>query len=143
MNILKQLFGKVVIPREVFREVVEQGKGKPGEKEVEKADWIEVARVTDQDLIKHYYERPLTLEDATIVALAREKNADLVIADDDELRKAIQKENLAVIGTIGILLQAKREGLIPNVGHVLERLIREGLRISEKVYRDALKEAGE
>jgi len=50
---------------------------------------------------------------------------------------------LAVIGTIGILLQAKREGLIPNVGHVLERLIREGLRISEKVYRDALKEAGE
>ena len=32
--------GQIIIPESVYREIVIQGKGKPGAQEIEKASWI-------------------------------------------------------------------------------------------------------
>jgi len=47
LNLLKELFGKIFISQEVYKDVVLKGKGRPGAKEVEKAkgEWIEVRGV--------------------------------------------------------------------------------------------------
>ena len=50
---------------------------------------------------------------------------------------------MPVIGTIGILLLAKQQSLIPSVKDVLDALMTQGTRISQKLYQDALTVAQE
>ena len=48
LNLLKELFGAVLIPEAVFREVVTRGKGRPGSEEVLRTDWIKVQSPNDR-----------------------------------------------------------------------------------------------
>jgi len=41
----------ILIPSAVYREVVDQGKGRTGANEVAKSNWIEVRKVEDQKLV--------------------------------------------------------------------------------------------
>ena len=41
LDLLKEIFSKLYIPEEVFKEVVERGKGKPGSKVIKESTWIE------------------------------------------------------------------------------------------------------
>ena len=50
---------------------------------------------------------------------------------------------MTVIGTFGVLIQAKRRGEIPAVGPLLNALIDAGFRTSEALYRRTLTLAGE
>ena len=40
LTLLKEIFSKVTIPEEVFREVVERGKDKPGSKLIKESPWL-------------------------------------------------------------------------------------------------------
>ena len=52
-------------------------------------------------------------------------------------------DDRAARGTLGIVLLAKREGLIPRVRPVFEQLLEAGLRIAPEVLDMALDLAGE
>lgn len=45
--LLKDLFGELLIPKAVYEEVVDSGKGRPGQKEVEVSSWIKTQVVGD------------------------------------------------------------------------------------------------
>lgn len=47
LHILQKLFGKVILPEEVWKEVVEKGKGKPGSDIIAKTKWIEVRKIEE------------------------------------------------------------------------------------------------
>ena len=47
-DLLKEIFSRIYIPEEVFKEVVERGKGKPGSKVIKEASWIEAKPVKDK-----------------------------------------------------------------------------------------------
>jgi len=53
LKFLKELFHRVIIPKAVYTEVVEEGRDKPGAVEVKKAidKWIEVKEVKNIDEI--------------------------------------------------------------------------------------------
>jgi predicted nucleic acid-binding protein len=48
LTLLKEIFSKVTIPEEVFKEVVERGKDKPGSKLIKESSWIETKGVKDK-----------------------------------------------------------------------------------------------
>jgi predicted nucleic acid-binding protein len=48
-DLLRQIFTRIYISVEVYREVVVAGAGRPGSAEVEKADWIETKALQDED----------------------------------------------------------------------------------------------
>lgn len=75
--------------------------------------------------------------------LAQEENADLVIIDDNAAKKTARFLGLKVIGTLGILILAKREGHLKAVKPVMEALARDGLFIVEEVRQYVLEAAGE
>ena len=142
LGLLKAIYGQVMIPKEVLYEVTEKGVGKPGEKEIKEADWIKVVPIKNKELLRRYTEM-LNTPDATVIVLAKERNADLVIVDDKELREFAERKGLTIRGTLGIFLKAKEKGLIQSVKVELDKLLKEGLRVSDEVCREVLKAAGE
>lgn len=75
--------------------------------------------------------------------MAEELAADWIILDDAKARLAADLLGLQYIGTIGILLLAKRLGKVLEVRFLLDKLRMKKFYISDRVYQFALKQAGE
>lgn len=134
---------KVFIPQAVLREVVEEGRGQPGAREVEEADWINVRSIRNRFMVR-LLETELDRGEAEAIVLAHEIGAEIIILDEREARRVVTRMGLKPLGTIGILIWAKREGLIHSLQEQLKTLQEEGrFRISPELYRRALREAGE
>lgn len=54
-----------------------------------------------------------------------------------------RRAGLVVIGALGVLVIAKRVGLLPALGPLIEQLRAGGHRLSESAVADALTAAGE
>lgn len=82
--------------------------------------------------------------EAEAIALALQVSADLLLTDDQEAARAARQRGLKVIGTVGLILLAKRRGMISSVRQILDLLEeRGGLYLSEAVRLEALRLAGE
>jgi len=77
------------------------------------------------------------------IALAIERSATLIILDDLPARRLAASRGLSVIGTVGLLLVAKRTGAIPAVVPLLDALAAAGFRLSVRVRDAAVAAAGE
>ncbi|KJR41967.1 hypothetical protein MCHI_002140 [Candidatus Magnetoovum chiemensis] len=72
------------------------------------------------------------------------KQADQkIIIDELRARKYMEKAGFEVTGTLGILVLAKRMGIVANVKEQLNALITNGFRIAKPLYYKTLKKAGE
>lgn len=78
-----------------------------------------------------------------MIALAKERGADLIILDEERARKVARETGLPIIGTGGILLQAKKQGLLRGVKEALDLLIQHKIHLHKNLYKEILKEAGE
>ncbi|MCR4405211.1 MAG: DUF3368 domain-containing protein [Candidatus Acetothermia bacterium] len=141
--LLKRPFQEIIIPEEVYQEVVIQGGDRPGSREIGEAPWVKMERVSNSRLIERYCHRGLSRKDAAVIALARERRADAVLMDEQRGRTVCRRAGLEVIGTGGLLVRAKEKGLIPEVKSALDGLIAQGLRLAPELYEALLKEAGE
>ena len=77
------------------------------------------------------------------ISLALEIDARLIILDDRPARRLAQSLGLPVIGTLGILLAAKKSGLIPAVKPCLDGLLGFDFRLAPALYQQLLEDAGE
>lgn len=137
LNILRDVFGQVIIPQEVYTEVTTGTH--PAVREVPLASWIEVRSVSNfQKILVLQAATDLDLGECAAIILAEELGVDQLLLDDLNARRVAQSRNLPVIGTVGTFLLAKDEGLIPNVKDILDQLISQGARISQQVYQNAL-----
>lgn len=130
----------VIIPKAVFDEIT-----KP-EKEYAKElyEWgkNKVTEVKNRKAVE-YLELIIDGGEAETIVLAEELNADAVLIDDLKARKIAKFRGLNVIGTIGVLLNAKDKGLISEVKPLLEALTKRKIRISKELYDHALELAHE
>ncbi|MFB2981425.1 DUF3368 domain-containing protein [Microseira sp. BLCC-F43] len=142
LNLLKDIFGQVIIPQEVYNEVTTGTH--PATTEVPLAKWIEVRMVSDsQKVLNLKNTTRLGWGECGAIILAEELGADRLLIDDSPARREAESRNLPVVGTVGILLLAKQQGLIPNVKEVLDDLIANGKRISQQLYQQVLNSAKE
>jgi predicted nucleic acid-binding protein len=81
--------------------------------------------------------------EAQAIALALEAPGIEVILDDKKARRIARQLGLRVIGTVGILLRAKRRGLVPAIRPFLQAIQAAGFRLSPSLYNEALRIAGE
>ena len=80
LALLKEFYGKIVIPPAVWKEVVEEGMGRIRVTDVKQArqrGWIEVISPTDKPLIR-LLKRDLDEGEAEVIALAIEQKADIL-----------------------------------------------------------------
>ncbi len=143
VDLLKQLYGKIIIPQAVYDEIVVAGSGQPGVEQVQARQWIETRQLTTRTLASS-----LTIEldpgEAEAIALALELKASLLLVDEKRGRKVAERFGLRRLGLCGLLIEAKSKSLIVAVKPVLDDLITEaGFRVSPVLYRRVLETARE
>jgi predicted nucleic acid-binding protein len=144
-SLLEAFYGRLLIPPAVWREAVEEGRGRVGEAEVRAAvgaGWIDIRTPTDAPLLR-LLKQELDDGEAEGIALASEVGADLIVVDEAPARKSARAAGLRVTGTLGILIRARSEGHLGELRPVLDRLRLESFRISDVLYRRALEGVGE
>ena len=143
LGLIKLKFGNVVIPDAVWCEVVIDGKGKRGAQDVENSDWITIQSVRDKALVKAL-EKDLDSGESEAITLAVENNADVLLLDDKSARLIAANLGLNIIGIVGILIWAKKEGVIEQLSKELENLRKKAnFRMSEDLIKRALQEVDE
>jgi predicted nucleic acid-binding protein len=80
--------------------------------------------------------------EAEAIALAAQRKCR-VILDDHRARSVATRIGVEMIGTVGILLQAKRAGLVSEVGPLLDSLNQVGFRVDTRLRQKALELANE
>lgn len=131
IDLLYSLYKQVITTPEIAAEF---GKRLP--------DWVMVTAVLNRDLLYSYAET-VDIGEASAMALATEIGADLLIIDDAKARKFAQKLELNITGTIGVILSAKLNGIIPAIKPYLVKIQQTNFRISDWLTSQILNEAGE
>ncbi len=129
LDILERLFTNVLVSRAVAEEY-----GEP------LPEWIRVYDVKNKQLVQVLLET-IHRGEAETIALAIEANADTAVLDDKKARNIARKLGLKIIGTIGILILAKKQNLINNIEAEINKLIETSFYLSQDVIKRALEEA--
>lgn len=135
-DLLRLLYGELYIPLAVREEVVSSGQTRPGAVEVNSADWIHIAEVRDTTAVQLLRDR-LDAGESEAIVLAIEMKADLLLIDEARGRRIAEARGLRKTGTVGMLIVAKRRGLIRAVTPLLDRLLASGFRMNDELYRIA------
>ena len=128
-GLLPALFETILVPPEVEHEF---GTGH---------DWLRVETPQDVNLVNSL-RLMLDHGEAEAIALAVEKGARIIL-DDRQARNVAAGFGLRVIGTIGCLLIAKKQGVLAAVRPVVKELEAAGFYLSEALKAEAFRIAGE
>ena len=71
--------------------------------------------------------------EAEAITLAVETRPDFLLMDERKGRRLAEERGLAVIGALGVLLEASRRGLVDQPMRVLDRLKAAGFRASRRL----------
>lgn len=83
-------------------------------------DWVEIKGAADK-YTKRILELQLDKGEASAIALALESAPCSIILDDYKARKIAANLGLEITGTIGVIIKAKLNGIIPSVKPYLEK----------------------
>jgi len=142
LSLLRDQFGEILIPGAVLEElrVKEHLPGSQGVRDAIKAGWIRIERVK-QDPLVIAMQRDLDKGEAEAIALAMQVNAGWVLMDERDGRKAARSMKLKVVGVLGILLKARREGRLRSLKEAMDRLREKaGFYVREDLYSEIIQE---
>lgn len=141
LKLLRELYTSVVVPQAVHDEVLAGGPFAVGLAGYQQADWLEVTDVGEPDLSLLAL---LDKGEASVIALARAQELDLVLIDEQKARKVARTVyGLNVIGSVHVLLEAKQQGLLDSVRGVIQGMRDNGYQLHDTIVRYALEAAGE
>jgi uncharacterized protein len=140
LELLPAVFEGIVLPRAVFDEVT-RDRRLPGAEEISKAEWLRIVEVSDRDAVERL-SLWLDTGESEVLVLAQQLGVTAAI-DERRARGLAAALGVAQTGTVGILLEAKRRGLIPAVTPLLDQLGANGIRLSSRLYEEARRLAGE
>ena len=131
LQILKAVFKNIYTTSIIKKEL---GKPLPA--------WIKITDPKDQ-----HYQNILELDidkgEASAIALSLEMKNSLLILDDLKARKLAEKLHLDYTGTLGVIIKAKKSGLIKSVVPIITKIRKTNFRFSELVIRELLNAVGE
>jgi uncharacterized protein len=143
LDLLRQLYGEIIIPNAVFNEITNVGNTDASAAIVPTLSWIQTQPVSDQAFI-NTLKVELDPGEAEAIALAVELKANRLLIDERLGRAAAMRSALQVTGVLGILIASKRRKLIQEVKPLLDALIEQvGFWVDERLYAEVLQTVGE
>lgn len=143
MELLPQLFGEVIIPDAVFREIQALSNFGVDVSWLPAIPWLRIMQATPSALLTRLLS-DLDAGEAHAIALSIELSADLLIIDERKGRQMAESLHLTYTGLGGVLLRAKAMKLIPEVKIMLDRIEKEsGFFLGKNARTVILNAAGE
>lgn len=131
LELLHKLYGNITTTLDI---ATEYGETLP--------EWIEIVNPADASK-QQLLELQIDKGESSAIALALETPHSTIILDDYKARKIAGQLGLTYTGTIGIIVKAKLQGLIPSIKTILTKIKKTDFRLSIEVELQALKQAGE
>ncbi len=143
LDIIQKLFGNIIVPNEVYQELVIDGKGKAGSRQIAQAKWIAKRKIRNIKLFQ-LLKKDLDIGEAAAITLAIEAKAQLILLDETDARTVAEIYDLPKTGVIGLLMRAKERRLIQEVKPFLAALRSEAnFWIKQNLYEQILYEMKE
>lgn len=142
LDILKKLYGEIIIPQAVYKELSVKEESICKKMVNSSLDWIRIDNIQNQ-MAKSMYKTQLHEGEVEVMILSKEIQADVVIIDDANAKKHAKYLELLVTGTLGILIKAKQKGYVDELKPILHQMVQNGIYISQKLIELCLKQVGE
>ncbi|MCF8005639.1 MAG: DUF3368 domain-containing protein [Chromatiaceae bacterium] len=146
LSLLATLYGAVVIPERVLSELCLDSH-RPGARLLSDALTRGVLRThplppdSEADLAR--LSCVLDAGESAAILLAQALACRFLLIDERRGRAMARRQGIPVVGVAGVLLAAKRRGLLETVKPVLLALSRQGYRLSDALVAEILRLAGE
>jgi hypothetical protein len=131
LDLLQKTYKKITLTPEVAGKY-----GKP------LPDRINIVEVRDRKKQKEF-EKLVDYCEASAIALALELPDSVLIIDDKRGRILAHNLKIIITETLGTLLKAKQQGVIPEIKPYIEKLRQINYRISKEIEEGILRKAGE
>ena len=141
LELLRQVVGELWIPEAVYHELVTQGAGRPGAAEASRGAWIQRKPIA-QPTAALALPRTLGEGEREAIVLAQELRAVLIV-DDAAARDTALRLGISVLGSLGVLREAKLHRIISAVKPHLDALRQHHFRLSDALYQAFLQQIGE
>lgn len=139
-ELLPRLFGRVVVPEAVWLEVTAPGHDDAAARGLANSPW---AMRTATHVAPAVADWSLGAGETAVLSHALANPPARAVVDDADARRCCRTLGIPFLGTGGILLLAKRKGLLLTVASGLERLRAAGLWLSDDLVAMLLHQAGE
>ena len=141
IDLLKELYSQILIPREVALEIEEGFRSGVDVPNVESYTWIEIKEISTPSFLKMVPD--LGKGEAAVLALAIEYTNPLLIIDDALARRLAHLNNQTTTGTLGILVKSKQKGFISEIKPLIDNLLKAGFYLKEDLQEDILRTVNE
>lgn len=128
MELLSQLYDEILITEIILEEFKES-----------LPDSFKVVPFKDREFFSILCQQ-LDPGEASVISLAGEASDFLMVLDDLKGRKIAAALGFNFTGTLGLIIKAKRQGLITKIEPYVEKLIAAGIRISSQVLTEIKKD---
>lgn len=135
-SLLPQLFHPLYLPKSVEYEVVQLGRGRPGQAELQQA-------LTDGWIVRASVPGKALSTDQQTIEVAKAHHVEYVLTGDVEVAKMAADENLKQLSALDIIALLKLAGHIASAGSVLDAMTTTGFGISRADRQVILGLAGE
>ena len=136
--IVKEVYGEILVPRAVERELRKKAEGNILFRE---NPWIRAVGVKNRELVK-VLMLMVDEGEAEAIALALESDSRLLL-DERKGRGNARKLGLEIRGTLGLFVEAKKEGIIKSVKKCIDDLLRAGYYLDNELIEETLRKVGE
>ncbi|HEX4961933.1 MAG TPA: DUF3368 domain-containing protein [Thermoanaerobaculia bacterium] len=141
LDLLWRLYGRIQIPLAVKNELLAGAELGISVPDTSILEWLEVRPLHDTTLLPVVID--LGSGEAEAIALAVANPGSLLILDDGLGRRIAHLNSVTFTGTLGVLVKAKQEGLLPSVSPVIEELRKTTMHLTQSLIEMVLREVGE
>ena len=145
LELLKNLYGQVLIPESVYRELTENSAYVKEAEIVRAADFLQVAAIENKKSMHVLMcVSGLDAGESEALIMYDERKADLLLMDEHKGRIVAKKRNVRFIGTAGLLMLAYDKGVLKPEGvkECLKIMLDSGIRLDKKICNTVLKYIG-
>ncbi len=133
-HLLTELADEVVVPQAVVDEINAGPADDPARNYLAGAPLPVLVTVSDP-LVQAW---DLGAGETAVLSYALNHSGWRAVIDDGAARRCAQALDVQLIGTLGVILRARKADLIPSAASVLKALREHGLRLNDAVIRPAL-----
>lgn len=139
LSLLDSIFHQVLVTQNIFDEIAVYGK--QFSDELQKYLQNKIIQVDLSESV--ISDDSLDLGEFSAMTLYKKIKADILLVDDKKARKVARLNDIRIIGSLGVLLLAKKEKIISEIKPLITAMKKSEIHLAEEIVEYALRIAGE